>query len=345
MVLSTLSDYTRKDGKISVLTSITVNTPPVPEMPAVPTSMNMDIDGERPGQANSESIIIIPDQPAGRVAASTFAEPLASATTNLEQPSEDSNMTEPPTEPTATIISEQMEWHTTTEQAVVHSSTEMPEQAVVLPATEILEQPAENKETEIPEKPAVNIATEILEQAAVHSTTEILEKAVLVHSSTELTEQPAVHIKSEIPEWPTVSPTFHDTPSTDIPEWPPVMTFEPTMEEFCDLTALIRRMEAAGAHRAGIAKIRPPEEWVARRQGYRPSEIELEIQAPVQQTLAPTSIDGAFQATHKPFPKLRVEAFRYGGPSWKQSRREGVGGQIDYAEPRYCQYRYRTGPL
>ena len=289
MVLSTLSDYTRKDGKISVLTSITVNTPPVPEMPAVPTSMNMDIDGERPGQANSESIII-PDQPAGRAAASTFAEPLASATTNLEQPSEDSNMTEPPTEPTATIISEQMEWHTTTEQAVVHSSTEMPEQAVVLPATEILEQPAENKETEIPEKPAVNIATEILEQAAVHSTTEILEKAVLVHS-------------------------------------------------------LIRRMEAAGAHRAGIAKIRPPEEWVARRQGYRPSEIELEIQAPVQQTLAPTSIDGAFQATHKPFPKLRVEAFRYGGPSWKQSRREGVGGQIDYAEPRYCQYRYRTEPL
>lgn len=61
---------------------------------------------------------------------------------------------------------------------------------------------------------------------------------------------------------------------------------------------------------AGIAKIRPPEEWVARRQGYRPSEIDLEIQAPVQQTLAPTDVPGAFQATHKPFPKLSVESFR-----------------------------------
>jgi hypothetical protein len=83
------------------------------------------------------------------------------------------------------------------------------------------------------------------------------------------------------------------------------------MEEFQDLTVLISRMEKCGAHRAGIAKIRVPEEWVARRQGYRPSEIDLEIQAPVQQTLAPTNIEGAFQATHKPFPKLRVEEFRY----------------------------------
>jgi len=98
--------------------------------------------------------------------------------------------------------------------------------------------------------------------------------------------------------------------STTIPEWPEVQTFAPTMEEFQNLTALIRHMESCGAHRAGIAKIRVPEGWVARRQGYRPSEIDLEIQAPVQQTLTPTSIDGAFQATHKPFPKLRVEDFR-----------------------------------
>ncbi len=28
-------------------------------------------------------------------------------------------------------------------------------------------------------------------------------------------------------------------------------------------------MESCGAHKAGIAKIRPPDEWIARAQGYQ----------------------------------------------------------------------------
>ena len=42
------------------------------------------------------------------------------------------------------------------------------------------------------------------------------------------------------------------------------MTFYPTLEEFSNLTKLIEYMESCGAHRAGIAKIVPPKEWVPR---------------------------------------------------------------------------------
>lgn len=92
--------------------------------------------------------------------------------------------------------------------------------------------------------------------------------------------------------------------------WPEVMTFTPTMEEFCDLTKLLTYMESKGAHKAGIAKIKPPKEWVARARGYQPSQIDIEIQAPIEQTLAPTDVVGAFQANNKNLPKLKVEDYR-----------------------------------
>jgi hypothetical protein len=157
--------------------------------------------------------------------------------------------------------------------------------------------------TTMPESPGATVsATTNIPTMQQNTTTTTNNNNSSVHSP----HSPAGDLDSVAETFPLLE--LDSTPI--IPDWPPVMTFEPTMEEFRDLTTLIRRMEAAGAHRAGIAKIRPPEEWVARRQGYRPSEIDIEIQAPVQQTLAPTNIEGAFQATHKPFPKLRVEAFR-----------------------------------
>ena len=51
--------------------------------------------------------------------------------------------------------------------------------------------------------------------------------------------------------------------------WPEVMTFTPTMEEFSSLKNLLAFMESKGAHKAGIAKIKPPGEWIARSKGYQ----------------------------------------------------------------------------
>merc|ERR1719483_1164810 len=36
-------------------------------------------------------------------------------------------------------------------------------------------------------------------------------------------------------------------------------------------------MESCGAHKHGIAKIIPPKEWVPRKQGYNPADIDIEI--------------------------------------------------------------------
>jgi len=95
-----------------------------------------------------------------------------------------------------------------------------------------------------------------------------------------------------------------------VPEWPEVMTFEPTMEEFASLKNLLLYMEDVGAHKAGIAKIKPPKEWVARARGYQPYEIDIEIERPVQQTISPTSVPGAYQAHSSSKPKLKVEEYR-----------------------------------
>ena len=77
-------------------------------------------------------------------------------------------------------------------------------------------------------------------------------------------------------------------------------TFYPTLEEFSNLTKYVEYMESQGAHRynfcthksilhegkifrAGICKIVPPKEWVPRREGYNPADIEGIDIKPVQQ--------------------------------------------------------------
>jgi len=92
--------------------------------------------------------------------------------------------------------------------------------------------------------------------------------------------------------------------------WPEVMTFTPTMEEFSSLKNLLAFMESKGAHKAGIAKIKPPGEWIARSKGYQVRDIDIEIQHPVLQTISPTENAGAFQANHQHLPPLRVEEYR-----------------------------------
>ncbi|XP_008486675.2 probable lysine-specific demethylase 4B, partial [Diaphorina citri] len=49
---------------------------------------------------------------------------------------------------------------------------------------------------------------------------------------------------------------------------PKIMVFRPTYEEFKDFSKFITYMESQGAHKAGLAKVIPPPEWVPRKSGY-----------------------------------------------------------------------------
>ncbi|KAL4634777.1 lysine-specific demethylase 4B-like [Arapaima gigas] len=62
-----------------------------------------------------------------------------------------------------------------------------------------------------------------------------------------------------------------------------IMTFRPTMEEFCDFAKYIAFIETQGAHRAGLAKVIPPKEWKPRR-SYETIE-EMVIPAPIMQVV------------------------------------------------------------
>ena len=49
---------------------------------------------------------------------------------------------------------------------------------------------------------------------------------------------------------------------------PECVTYRPTWEEFKDFGKYIDYLESQGAHKAGIAKIVPPKEWIPRKEGY-----------------------------------------------------------------------------
>jgi len=91
--------------------------------------------------------------------------------------------------------------------------------------------------------------------------------------------------------------------------WKP-MTFYPTYEEFKDLQKYVTYMESCGAHKCGIAKIVPPKEWVPRKQGYNPAEIDIELDHPVQQNISVSDIDGAFKTiSDRSIPHFSVEKY------------------------------------
>ena len=89
------------------------------------------------------------------------------------------------------------------------------------------------------------------------------------------------------------------------------MTFYPTLEEFSNLTKLIEYMESCGAHRAGIAKIQAPKDWVPRAAGYNPADIEDIDIKPVQQDISVTQVDGAFKTiSDRSRPEISVDQYR-----------------------------------
>ncbi|KAL9951529.1 hypothetical protein ACROYT_G044205 [Oculina patagonica] len=64
-----------------------------------------------------------------------------------------------------------------------------------------------------------------------------------------------------------------------------IMVFRPTLSEFSNFPAYIRKMEEMGAHRAGVAKVIPPKEWVPRK-SYE--DIDITIPAPILQVVTGT---------------------------------------------------------
>ncbi|XP_059608456.1 probable lysine-specific demethylase 4B isoform X2 [Phlebotomus argentipes] len=67
---------------------------------------------------------------------------------------------------------------------------------------------------------------------------------------------------------------------------PRLMVFRPTWEEFKDFGKYIQYMESQGAHKAGLAKVVPPVEWVPRKSGYDLDKLDITIPAPICQIVA-----------------------------------------------------------
>lgn len=74
---------------------------------------------------------------------------------------------------------------------------------------------------------------------------------------------------------------------------PRIQVFRPTYEEFKDFTSYIEYMESKGAHKAGLAKVIPPPEWIPRKSGYDLDTLELSIPAPICQVV--TGKQGLYQ--------------------------------------------------
>ncbi|XP_043485444.1 lysine-specific demethylase 4C-like [Polistes fuscatus] len=74
---------------------------------------------------------------------------------------------------------------------------------------------------------------------------------------------------------------------------PRIQVFRPTYEEFKNFTSYIEYMESKGAHKAGLAKVIPPPEWIPRKSGYDLDTLELSIPAPICQVV--TGKQGLYQ--------------------------------------------------
>ena len=78
------------------------------------------------------------------------------------------------------------------------------------------------------------------------------------------------------------------------------MTFYPTLEELARFDQYVAGMESKGAHKAGVAKIVPPKNWVARKSGYDLADVNKEIKTPVKQITSSLQVtSGAFITLNK----------------------------------------------
>ncbi|XP_022906422.2 uncharacterized protein [Onthophagus taurus] len=75
--------------------------------------------------------------------------------------------------------------------------------------------------------------------------------------------------------------------------FPKIMVFRPTWDEFKDFSKYVEHMESKGAHKAGLAKVIPPPEWVPRKSGYDLEKLNISIPAPICQVV--TGKQGLYQ--------------------------------------------------
>lgn len=86
-----------------------------------------------------------------------------------------------------------------------------------------------------------------------------------------------------------------------------IQTFRPTWEEFKDFNKYVQYMESKGAHKAGLAKVIPPPEWVPRKKGYNLSDLDITIPSPICQVV--TGKQGLFQQINIQKKAMTVKQF------------------------------------
>ncbi|KAM3957691.1 uncharacterized protein ACR2FA_008405 [Aphomia sociella] len=86
-----------------------------------------------------------------------------------------------------------------------------------------------------------------------------------------------------------------------------IQVFRPTWEEFKDFNKYIQYMESKGAHKAGLAKVIPPPEWVPRKSGYDLDQLNVTIPSPICQVV--TGKQGLFQQINIQKKSMTVKQF------------------------------------
>lgn len=89
---------------------------------------------------------------------------------------------------------------------------------------------------------------------------------------------------------------------------PRIQVFRPTYEEFKDFTKYVEYMESKGAHKAGLAKVIPPVEWIPRKRGYNLDDLDLTIPAPICQVV--TGKQGLYQQINIQKKSMTVKEYR-----------------------------------
>ena len=109
------------------------------------------------------------------------------------------------------------------------------------------------------------------------------------------------------------------------PNTPTIMVFRPTWDEFKDFNKYMRYIESIGAHKAGLAKIIPPKEWVPRKKGYKIEDMyDLRIPDPIRQIM--NGSRGIFQALNMQSKAISLKDFH------------DTASSSEYCTPLYTDY-------
>ncbi|CAG5057125.1 unnamed protein product [Parnassius apollo] len=103
-----------------------------------------------------------------------------------------------------------------------------------------------------------------------------------------------------------------------------IQVFRPTWDEFKDFNNYIQYMESKGAHKAGLAKVIPPPEWVPRKKGYDLDELNITIPSPICQVV--TGKQGLFQQINIQKKAMTVKQFSV------------MANSAKYCTPRHTNY-------